>query len=135
MNKWIKIPVTILIAVLILLGGSGISLAKMVCLKSGYTEISLNTPDDCCAHEHEHVPVRIEEKCCDISNMNVDLQQFITSNYNQIVKTDYWLPVAFLINFDFFTFSKASLFNFKTLNADPDLSGPLVRILIQSFQI
>lgn len=135
MIRWLKGIVTILLSALILLGGSGISLAKMVCLKSGYTEITLNTPDECCKHEHEHAPVTLEEKCCDISNMNVDLQQFITSNYNQIIKTDYWLPVAFLINFDFFTFSKASLFNFNMHNADPDLSGPLVRILIQSFQI
>ena len=135
MNRWLKGIVTILLSTLILLGGSGISLAKMVCLKSGYTEISLNTPDECCAHEHEHAPVTIEEKCCDISNMSVDLENFITSNSSQIIKTDYWFPVAFLINFDFFTFSKASLFNFNTHNADPDLSGPLVRILIQSFQI
>lgn len=135
MNRWLKGIVTILLSALILLGGSGISLAKMVCLKSGYTEITLNTPDECCAHEHEHAPVTIEEKCCDISNMSVDLENFITSNYSQIIKTDYWLPVAFLINFDFFTFSKASLFNFNTLNTDLDLSGPLVRILIQSFQI
>lgn len=135
MNRWLKGIVTILLSALILLGGSGISLAKMVCLKSGYTEITLNTPDECCAHEHEHAPVTIEEKCCDISNMSVDLENFITSNYSQIIKTDYWLPVAFLINFDFFTFSEASLFNFNSRNADPDLSGPLVRILIQSFQI
>jgi len=135
MNKWIKIPVSITIAVLILLGGSGISLAKMVCLKSGYTEITLNTPDECCAHEHEHAPVTIEEKCCDISNMSVDLENFVTSNSNTIIKADYWMPVAFLINFDFSTFSEASLFNFNTRYAAPDITGPLVRILIQSFQI
>lgn len=135
MNRWLKGIVTVFLSTLILLGGSGISLAKMVCLKSGYTEITLNTPDDCCAHEHEHAPVTIEEKCCDISNMSVDLENFIASSSSQIIKTDYWFPAAFLIHFDFFTFRNASLFNCNVHNPAPDLSGPLVRILIQSFQI
>ncbi len=120
---------------MILFSGAGISLAKMVCLKSGYTEITLNTPDECCEHEHEHAPVTIEEKCCDISNINVDLEQFIASTSSQIVKADYWLPVASMLNFDFITFSKVSLFNFNDADAVPESSGPPVRVLIQSFLI
>jgi hypothetical protein len=135
MFNWVKIPITIIIAVMILFSGAGISLAKMVCLKSGYTEITLNTPDDCCAHEHEHAPVTIEEKCCDISNINVDLEQFITSGFNHIIKADYWMPVASMLNFDFGTFSKVSLYNFNLADAASESSGPLVRILIQSFLI
>lgn len=135
MKFWLKSSLSIVIGIMILLAGSGFSLAKMVCLKSGYTQISLNEPDDCCKHEHEHAPVTIEEKCCDISNISIEVFQYLNSA-TQTVQKSFASAV-------FFSPNGLSVQSTSTVSTNqcsgpalpPDIDEPPIRILTKSFLI
>lgn len=134
MNHWLKSSISILLCVLILATGSGLSFAKMVCLKSGYTQISLNEPDDCCKHEHEHAPMTIEEKCCDISSMDISILQYLASATQNIQKSDVAVEVpTSLVSFD--TFNVVLDSKFREHNAPLETSAPPIRIFTKSFLI
>jgi hypothetical protein len=129
-----KLSVSVLLSLMILIGGSGISLAKMVCLKSGNSVIMMNTPDDCCAHEHEHAPVTIEEKCCDISNLNVDALHFLVSSSAHFEKAVSCAALPVQINI--FTAIQFSSDEFAPQQERiPDVHGPAIRIFTKSFLI
>jgi hypothetical protein len=87
MKSLFRSTISIVLGVMILLTGSGVSLAKMVCIKSGYMTISVSQPDDCCKHEHDHAPVTLEEKCCDVSSMHVAALQFLIASSHNIEKS------------------------------------------------
>ena len=133
MNRWLKSTLSILLGVMILATGSGLSLAKMVCLKSGYTQITLSGPDDCCQHEHEHAPVTIEEKCCDISSMDVDMLQYLVSATQNIQKSVAVEIPNNLFCFDSFEVVRSSQLREQTLSLE--CSAPPIRILTKSFLI
>lgn len=136
MKIWFKAIISVFLGVLILITGSGISLAKMVCLKSGYTEITLNTPDECCKHEHEHAPVTIEEKCCDISNVNVDILHYIVSASQHIEKSVVWTFSQETLSFpDFSRIYNASSENHRNYLFPPELSSPPLRVFTKTFLI
>lgn len=119
---------------MILLAGSGVSLAKMACVKSGNTLITLNQPDDCCKHEHEHAPVTIEEKCCDVSSMHIDALQYLASSSQNIQKSFVSVEVP-SASFNFDAFSEVVSTVFRT-HADTELtSAPPIRILTRTFLI
>jgi len=136
-KTWFKSTISILLGVLILLTGSGISLAKMNCLKSGATEITWNTPDDCCKHEHGHAPVTIEEKCCDISNVNIDILQYITSATQNLQKSLVWFDVPSTLSFfGSAQNDKVCLTRFwKPQDLPDDSSSPPIRIFTKTFLI
>lgn len=136
MNRWLKSTLSILLGVIILVTGSGVSLAKMVCVKSGYTSITINVPDDCCQHEHEHAPVTIEEKCCDISSMHVDILQYVVSATQNIQKSFVSIEVpSTLSDFGYAQSDNAVAADFRNFSSPPESSYPPVRIFTKSFLI
>lgn len=132
MKSWLKSGLAILIGVMILLMGSGVSIAKMVCIKSGHTEIAINTVEDCCGHEQE-APVSIEGKCCDVSSLQIEAQQFLVSSSQHLEKAFVCIEVPTVL------FSAQALNNTPAVvreYVDPDItSSPPLRILFRSFQI
>ncbi len=134
MNGWLKSTLSFLLGAIILVTGSGVSLAKMVCAKSGSTSITLNVPDDCCTHEHEHAPVTIEEKCCDISNMHLDIMQYIVSATQNIQKSVVSVDVP-AITFSFDSYSEIVSAVVRE-HCDTELKdSPPIRILTGTFII
>lgn len=130
----LKSVVSILLGALILVTGSGVTLAKMVCLKSGHTEITLNIPDDCCKHEHAHAPVTIEEKCCDITNMNVDILQYVVSATQNIQKSFVAIEIpAATFNYD--SYSEIVTVVFREHAETENLTFPPIRVLHRTFLI
>ncbi len=136
MNRWLKSTLSILLGAMILVTGSGVSLAKMVCAKSGYTSISINVPDDCCKHEHEHAPVTIEEKCCDISNMKIDILQYVVSATQNIEKSVVWFDVSSALSaFDYAQSDNSVCIELRRFSFPHESSYPPVRIFTKSFLI
>lgn len=136
MNRWLKSTLSILLGVMILLTGSGVSLAKMVCVKSGYTSITINVPDDCCNHEEQHAPVTIEEKCCDISSMHIAMLQYLTSVTQNIQKSITWFDITSTLSvLDCTRTDKAVTIELRRFCFPPDSSYPPVRIFTKSFLI
>jgi hypothetical protein len=134
MNRWLKSIVSVFLGVIILLTGSSVTLAKMVCLKSGYTSITLNKPDDCCKHEHEHAPVNIEEKCCDLSSMHLEALQYLSSSSQNIQKSMVFIEVPAL-QFSFDSFSEIVSAVVRE-HCDTELAAsPPIRILTGTFRI
>lgn len=134
MNSWSKSCLAIFLGVIILLTGSSLTLAKMVCLKSGYTSITLNKPDDCCKHEHEHAPFTLEEKCCDVSSMHIDVLQYLTSSSQNIQKSMVCVEVPTL-TFHFDSYSEIVSAVVRE-HSDKELTSlPPIRILTRTFII
>lgn len=134
MKSWLKSGIAILLGAIILLMGSGVSIAKMVCLKSGHTAITLNKPDDCCKHEHEHAPVELEEKCCDVSSLNVEALQYVSAAQQNIVKSIDFVELPSL-DFGIAAFTDVVTLKFREHAVPQDLSIPPVRIFTKSFLI
>ena len=137
MKLWFKSVISILLGILILLSGSGISLAKMVCLKSGYVSISLTTPDDCCGEEGCSDETVIDEKCCDISNVSIEVLQYVGASTQTVHKSAVWISIpCFLAFLDSARNDKACLINISASD-DPlaDLSHPPIRIFTKTFLI
>lgn len=135
MKTWLKSTLSILLGIMILVTGSGVSLAKMVCLKSGYTQITLNEPDDCCQHEHNYAPVTIEEKCCDISSLSIELYQYLNSATQSIEKTLSIVEVASPSTITFASYSNVITTHFREYCDPPESSIPPIRIFSKSFLI
>ncbi len=137
MKIWLKSTISILLGIMILVTGSGVSLAKMVCLKSGYIQFSLSEPDDCCPpHEEQTSDVIIDEKCCDISSMNIDILDYLVSATQNIEKS----VVIFNIPSTLSVLDCAQTDNAGTIISwfDPgslESSLPPIRILTKSFLI
>lgn len=134
MNRWLKSIVALFLGVIILLTGTSLTLAKMVCLKSGYTSITFNKPDDCCKHEHEHAPVTIEEKCCDVSSMHLEALQYLISSSQNFEKSTVFVEVpAVAFNFDSYSEIVSSVVR---EHCDTELAkSPPIRILTGTFII
>lgn len=136
MNRWLKSIVALFLGVIILLTGTSLTLAKMVCLKSGYTSITFNKPDDCCKHEHEHAPVTIEEKCCDVSSMHLEALQYLVSSSQNIQKSFVAIEVTSpLSTFGYAQFDNAFLNHARRLSLPIASSYPPIRILTRTFLI
>lgn len=134
MNRWLKSFVSILLGAMILFTGSSVSLAKMVCAKSGATSITLNKPDECCVHDHEHAPFNFEEKCCDVSSMHLDALQYIVTSSQNIQKSVLFIEVpAVAFSFDSYSeiVSAVAREHCETELAD----SPPIRILTGTFII
>jgi len=134
MKVWLKGTISIFLGMLILVTGSGISLAKMVCLKSGYTQITLNTPDECCKHEHEHAPVTIESKCCDITSMNVDILHYLVSSSQHLEKSMVWIEIT-LFQFSSLKIETPIASTDHQYQYPPELSSPDFFVLTKTFLI
>jgi hypothetical protein len=134
MKSWFKSSIAVLLGAVILLMGSGMSLAKMVCVKSGHTAITLNIPDDCCKHEHEHAPANIEEKCCDVSSLNVEALQYLNSTQHSIVKSIEFIELP-SPDRGIIAYEEIITAQFREHSVPENLSIPPVRIFTKSFQI
>jgi hypothetical protein len=134
MKRWLKSVVSVFLGIIILVAGSSVTLAKMVCLKSGYTSITLNEPDDCCKHEHEHAPFTFEEKCCDVSSMHLEALQYLVSSSQNIEKLQAFIEVpAVAFNFDSYSEIVSSV---TREHCDTELAdSPPIRILTRTFII
>jgi hypothetical protein len=134
MKSWLKPSLAVVLGILILLAGSGISLAKMACVKSGYTSITLNEPDDCCQHEHEHAPVSFEEKCCDISSMHIEALQYLNSSSQNIQKSFVSIAIpAVAFHSDAYSETVSAV---AREHCDTEFtSSPPIRILTRTFLI
>lgn len=136
MKVWLKGAISIFLGILILVTGSGISLGKMVCLKSGYTQITLSIPDECCSHQHDEAPVTIESKCCAISSMNVAILHYLASNAQHIEKSTVWVTARDpFFNAELFRNSEVSTEGLNNYLYPPESSSPPLRILTKTFLI
>jgi hypothetical protein len=131
---WLKSAIAIFLGVIILITGSGVSIAKMVCAKSGHTAITLNVPDDCCKHAHEHAPVTLEEKCCDVSNLNVEALQYVNATQHNIEKSIDFIELPSL-DFGVTAYTDVITVKFREHAAPEKISTPPVRIFTKSFLI
>lgn len=134
MKSSIKLVLVTLLSTLILLSTGGFSLAKMICLKSGYTSISLNTPEDCCKDKEQHTPFSIKAKCCDISTMNIDALHYLASTQQKAVCHStiavLQTPIAFTQLNTQFVFSSSN-----PVRSDHFPASPPIRISTKSFLI
>ncbi len=135
MKIWFKASVSIFLGILILITGSGISLAKMVCLKSGYTSITLTTPDDCCGESEHPEDSVIEEKCCDISNVNVDVLHYLVASTQTLEKSIGWFVLPSRLVADFGSFEQLITTTFRRNIFPPTIFAPPMRILTKTFLI
>lgn len=78
MHKALRISVSLLLSVFILLGGTGMIIGKMVCLRSGYTKYDVKTMKDCCEKEEQGAVIR--DNCCAISQVSFQQGNFIPEN-------------------------------------------------------
>lgn len=78
MNRTIRITVSLLLSAFILLGGSGLIIGKMVCLKSGHTVFAAREMKDCC--DKEDSGFTISDQCCDISHVSFQQNDFLHEN-------------------------------------------------------
>lgn len=85
MKSWFKTGMIFILGLLILLSTGGFSLAKMICLKSGYTTISFNTPEDCCKDREQKTVFSFKAKCCDISTLNIHALQYLATAQQKAV--------------------------------------------------
>ncbi|MCE9538647.1 MAG: hypothetical protein K8R85_05450 [Bacteroidetes bacterium] len=85
--KVIKKTTTLLLAMVFILSSLGFTINKMVCLKSGKVKISLSNLKDCCPEEKSSLPV-IKAQCCDINNTSFHLNDFNSSQKNNIPVAD-----------------------------------------------
>src|ERR1044072_824356 len=132
MKIWLKSALSIFLGIMILVAGSGISIAKMICVKSGYTSITLYTPDECCKHTNRHAPVTVEEKCCDISSMHVEVLQYLNSAIQNIAKS---VQSAEFLSTDFgvAAYSEVITSRFREHAVPPEISIPPLPIFTKSF--
>jgi hypothetical protein len=75
MKKFAGAFFSILLCVAILFGTQGITIGKMICLKSGRTIYSLKAPVDCCKKDAAGKDV-IKPKCCDLKSSTLKLSGF-----------------------------------------------------------
>lgn len=91
MHKALRISVSLLLSVFILLGGTGMVIGKMVCLRSGFTKYDVKTLKACCEKEERGAVVR--GNCCDISQVSFHQGNFIPENSTSFKAP---LPVAII---------------------------------------
>lgn len=134
MNSWSKSCIAVFLGVVILLAGSSLTLAKMVCLKSGATLITLTIPEDCCGHDCEGAPVTIDEKCCDISSMHIETLQYLISSSQNIQKSTVCVEVPALTYY-FDSYSEIVSAVVREYGDTELTSHPPIRILTGTFLI
>ncbi|MDQ3110059.1 MAG: hypothetical protein M3R17_09205 [Bacteroidota bacterium] len=104
MNKAVRISTSLLLSLLLLVSGSGLIIGKMVCLKSGYTQITTNEAKDCCLHEEGKAS--FEDQCCAVNNISFQQQHFVSQN-QQVIKS--FAAPAFISFPAFLAFTPADL--------------------------
>ena len=87
----------------------------MVCLKSGFTTVSINTNNDCC--KEDPTQSVLKATCCDFLNFNINLKE-----YNFVQKKD--IPNAVILsvalcNYSFIQPEHNSIFIVNTANHQP----------------
>jgi hypothetical protein len=107
---------SVFLAVTFLVSSLGFTVNKMVCLKSGYTKLSLLHVKDCCPEKKSSIPV-IKSDCCDITNTFFDLGDLRLSQKTEIVQP---FAVQYLFTSRIFvpaahSFSKAAALSFTDL--------------------
>lgn len=120
MNKFVRISTSLLLSLFILVSGSGLIIGKMVCLKSGYVQISANEVKDCC--DDETLTFQYNDQCCDISNFAFEQQQFVGQD-QLLLKASHVSSLIVLP--DFLVFS-ATNFVYPSSNFSPSGSPDLI---------
>lgn len=131
------------LAVLILLFSFGFTINKMICLKSGITEVSLGNIKDCCEAEDPTPSTDVKDNCCDLNSTAYSLKEvhccdlsstaFYLSDYSPSEQhsipgaIDYMLPVSFL------TTANKAVENKKLVLVYSDLPPPLYGKNLLSF--
>ena len=81
--KAIKKTTALFLAMVFILSSLGFTINKMICLKSDKVKISLSELKDCCPQKKSSLPV-IKAKCCDINNTSFHLNDFNSSQKNDV---------------------------------------------------
>lgn len=79
-NRW----ALAIMALLLLLATSGITVSRMSCLISGHSELSLGIADDCC-EEEEHAGATIEATCCDLDQAGTDRVDVLPASQTELL--------------------------------------------------
>lgn len=80
-----RFALILILSVITFVSGSGFVLGKMICLKSGNEIILPGAMDDCC-NRQDSEQSSISEKCCEISNLTIEQEMFISSESTQFEK-------------------------------------------------
>ena len=147
MNLFKKIT-SLSLAIVFLLSGFGFTIGKMVCLKSGKTEVSLEFIEDCCAKakkqnvaccdgeeiSQEAITIIKNENCCDISNTFLQLKDFNPSN-KKLIPVASWitLPIAPIVSSNTISSTTSSKLFFADL--PPPLYGRTLLNFISTLTI
>lgn len=134
MQSLLKTSVSVFLCVLMLAAGSGLSLAKMICAKSGHVAISLSVPDGCCKHEAEQSASAFKEKCCDVSTMQIEKLQYINAASHNIEKSVDFIQLPSL-DFGVTAYTDVVSVKFREHAVQKKLCSPPVRIFTKSFLI
>lgn len=125
--KAIKKTIALFLAMVFILSSLGFTINKMVCLKSGKVKISLSHLKDCCPEKKSSLPV-IKAQCCDINNTSFHLNDFNSSQKNNI-------PVAddCVLAINKFSFTNINCNNTTSKLVFADLPPPLYGRQLLSF--
>lgn len=104
--KIVKNILPSLFAILFLLLSFNVSINKMVCLKSGFTTVSIANNKDCCKEESNRSIVKAT--CCDVLNFSINLKEYNFVQRNDIPNAAV-LTVA-LCNYGFIPPEHSSVF-------------------------
>ena len=134
MKQFTRISTSLLLSLFILVSGSGLIIGKMVCLKSGYVQISVNEVKDCC-DDHE-IKNEFAGQCCAISNLAFQQQQFVGQD-QLLIKASDASSLVMLPEFLAFTTANfnSSLHYFSPSNPPDLVSGSAALPLLGVFRV
>lgn len=122
------------LSALILVFSFGFTINKMVCLKSGNTQVSLNNIKDCCSKDTKAAIPVLKPHCCDISFTAFHLNDYSPSEqYSIPVATDYLLPFSLIIPSSYGIASDTQVLHYSDL--PPPLYGKQLLSFISVFII
>lgn len=133
MHQAIRMTVSLLLSAFILLGGSGLIIGKMVCLKSGHTVFAAKEIKDCC--DTPETDFSVQAECCDISHVSFEQADFIRE-HEAFVKASPFTTIR--IPADYISLLSAKMHE-PVIAADPDIPpayyGESPQIFLSIFRI
>ena len=81
----------------------GLTINKMVCLKSGKVKIALTPIKDCCSKKSS-AKTSLKTHCCDFSSLSLKLNEYNPSQENHVLVTANYIAIANIVRYNYTTF-------------------------------
>lgn len=133
MKSIFRSGLALVLALVLLAAGSGMTIGRMVCLKSGRSFVKLEPLNDCCA-ERGQGKATIGEHCCSIQNFVLQTDQFVFQkiSFDQLPAI---LPVFSFAAQDFITTLHIQQAPFVVADQPPPPGGKILLQRLQTFLI